>query len=192
MPRKIPKRRKAYDDPSFNKVALLIGHISMNWSRVEDIVDHLIGRMLGLEERSNIGNAVTSNMDIRNKIQTVKALFFETKTSEAWFEKIASLLDEIDNTLRPERNRYVHGHWFIPDGKLTRVSRRIKFKKAQAFQALSLTTEERSRINLRDAQRFCTKLERAWLDLFIMTMPKNGGPPFPATPDEQSPRQTKP
>jgi hypothetical protein len=191
MARKVPKRR-AYDDQNFNKVALIIGHICMNWSRIEDIIDHLIGRMLGLEEHDNIANAVTSNMDIRNKIQTVKALFFETKTSDAWFNKVAALLDEIDNTLRPERNRYVHSHWFIPDGKLTRVSRRIKFKKTQAFQALSLTTEERSRVNLRDAQRFCTKLERAWLDLFMISMPAHGGPPFPTTIDEQSLHQAEP
>jgi len=191
MSRKPRQKSKAYNDPHFNKVALILGHICLHWSRIEDVIDYLIGRMVGLEE-NNQTYAITSNMDIRNKIQTLKALAFERKTSMRWFDKVAKLLDEIDNTIRPERNRYVHSKWVIPQGKLTRVSRRIRFKKSQAFKEITLSTEEALRINLRNAQRFCSKVERAWLDLFIIFLPPHGGPPLPSTPEQQSDHPPEP
>ncbi|TQF27805.1 hypothetical protein UNPF46_29000 [Bradyrhizobium sp. UNPF46] len=192
MPRKAPKKRKAYDDPHFNKLALVIGHICINWSRVEDVMDFLISRMILLEEGSNLANAITSNMDIRNKIQTLKALVYERRTGNAWFKEYAQLLDQIDNELRPARNRYVHSHWFRPDGRLTRVSRRVRFSKPQAFKELALTTEERDRASLRDAQRLCSALENAWTSLFFLSLPKYGGPALPPTPEQQSPDQGAP
>ncbi|MHB8266974.1 hypothetical protein [Bradyrhizobium sp.] len=161
---KIAKRYKAYDDPNFNKIALVIGHICIQWSRVEDIVDSFIEIIASLEE-GNISRSITSNIDIRNKIQTLKALAFQKKVSDSWFKDLNTLLDHIDNEIRPERNKYVHSHWFVPQGRLVRVSRRIKFKKPQAFQ-LNLTTEERLPVNIRDARRFCEKLDETFIDLF--------------------------
>ena len=127
MPR-ARKKRRPYDDPHLNKLALIIGHICIQWSRIEDVLDFAIGRLAYLEEGS-ITYAITSNLDIRNKIQTLKALAFARRTSDDWFKELSSLLDGIDNVLRPERNKYVHSHWKLPDGKLTRISRRIRFEE---------------------------------------------------------------
>jgi hypothetical protein len=179
-----PKKRRPYDDPEVNKLALIIGHICIHWSRIEDTLDFAIGRLAYLEE-GNITHAFTSNLDIRNKIQTLKALGFERKTNNEWFKELSEQLDYIDNVIRPERNKYVHSHWQLPNGKLTRISRRIRFKKTQAFKELTLTTEERARISLRDAQRFCAKMEKCFINLFgVCVWPESdGGPTLPPRPD---------
>jgi hypothetical protein len=141
MPRASPRTRRPYNDPELNKLALIIGHICIQWSRMEDALDFAIAQFANLDE-GTITHAITSNLDIRNKIQSVKALAFARKPNPEWFRQLTEQLDYIDNTLRPERNKYVHSFWRFPRGKLTRVSRRIRFKKAQAFKELTLATEE--------------------------------------------------
>jgi hypothetical protein len=177
------RKRTAYDDPSLNKLALVIGHLCIKWAWIEEVLDTFIGNYAPLAE-GHIQHAITSNLDIRNKIQILKALAFERSQSDEWFDNLSLLLNIVDNELRPERNKYVHGHWHRPEGKLHRTSLRISFKKVQAFQPISLTTKEQIRINLRDAQRFCERVERLFIDLFIVlcTPPEKGGPVLAAKP----------
>jgi hypothetical protein len=174
------RKRTAYDDPSLNKLALVIGHLCIKWAWIEESIDTFIGKYAPLDE-GHISNAITSNLEIRSKIQTLKALAFERRQSDEWFDDLSRLLNVVDNELRPERNKYVHGHWHSPKGKLHRTSRRISFRKAQSFQPMSLTTQEQIRINLRAAQRFCERVERIFIDLFVVlcTPPEEGGPVVP-------------
>jgi len=178
------RKRTAYDDPSLNKLAMVIGHLCIKWAWIEETLDTFIGNYAPLAE-GHIQHAITSNLDIKNKIQILKALAFERSQSDKWFDDVSRLLNIVDNELRPERNKYVHGVWHTRvEGKLHRTSLRISFKKAQAFQPVSLTTKEQIRVNLRDAQRFCGRVERVFIDLFIVlcTPPERGGPVLAAKP----------
>jgi hypothetical protein len=75
-------KRTAYDDPSLNKLALVIGHLCIKWAWIEESLDTFIGNYAPLDE-GHISHAITSNLDVRNKIQILKALAFERRQTEA-------------------------------------------------------------------------------------------------------------
>jgi hypothetical protein len=81
MPSRSTIHRKAYDDPHFNKIASAIGYVCINWARIEDLIDSFIEIIAPLEH-DDISRAITSTMEIRNKIQTLKALAYRRKISD--------------------------------------------------------------------------------------------------------------
>lgn len=161
-------RRSSKETEKLDRLATAIGHICMAWGRLEQQLNEFI-EVLAPLETGDVSNAVTAGMDIRTKIQTVKALAFTRKPSERWFRDLALVLDYIDNDLRVRRNRVIHDGWYIPKGSLIREARQVKFLRPQAFK-LTLTTETKTRVRLPAVEKLRRELDDLPVPLFLLWM----------------------
>jgi hypothetical protein len=166
---------KSLHSVRFDKVAQELGHICIYWAWLEQALDELIIELSHLEP-GDIGRSVTANADIRSKISMIKALAFLRKPSGAWFSYTQEMLDLIDNNLRPRRNLFVHSSWHTPKGVLTRISRKTRLRRPQAFQ-LTLTTEEKTPIKLTDIRRIKVDIVVAlrFLVFLLSSIMREGG-----------------
>lgn len=148
---------------TFDKVALALGHVCIEWGRLEQGLDEFIDLLAPLET-GDVSRSITSSLDIRSKIQTIKALAYLRKHSDEWFADMSLILDYIDNNLRPRRNQYVHAGWFLPKEGLIRRKHQIKFTRPQSFQ-LTLQTQVNSRTQIREINQLARELS----DLFFLS-----------------------
>lgn len=93
-----------------------IGNLCICWSRVE-----LESTMFLLTLMQPVGSFEAmiplTNMDFRDKLTAIVALGFHKKPSDAWFTELKEVVDDLDNNLRPLRNRYVHDHWLLGEDR---------------------------------------------------------------------------
>ncbi|WP_400769410.1 hypothetical protein [Methylosinus sporium] len=155
--------QKEKRDKRESDLATAIGRVCIRWGRLEHELCWFIEALAPLKE-GDISRAVTNEMDIRAKIQTIKALAYIRKPSDEWLNKMLILLDYIDNDLRVRRNRFVHDGWYHHAHGLFRVTNRSKLLKPQAFQ-LILKTEERSLARVSDVIKLNKELDSL---VFIM------------------------
>lgn len=161
-------------DPKFDRLAVALGHICIGWSRLERDLDEFI-ELLAPLEAGDISRSVTAGMDIRDKVQAVRALAYLRKPNDRWFKTMLSILDYIDNDLRVRRNRYIHDGWYIPEGKLTRFQKQIKLEKPNSFQ-LRLVTERQFRDNISAIEMLATELSEMFMPIFTLWLEASGGP----------------
>jgi hypothetical protein len=119
----------------------IIGKVCIYFGRLEESLSEFIELLTPLEP-GDISRSITSEMDIRSKIQTIRALAYIRKPSEEWFSNMMLLMDYIDNDLRPRRNRYIHDGWYLSKGSLLRRTNKIKILKPQSFQLQLQTRTE--------------------------------------------------
>ena len=113
----------------------------MQWTLLEMFLNELMRNLLSLDPGKE-SESVTSNIDVRDKIQIVLALAVLKKIDDKWFDELKAILDLVDNDLRSARNRYVHDLW-SPDGatnKLKKLEFRTALKRPQSRKPLELTT----------------------------------------------------
>ena len=121
------------DSTPLGGVAKYLGYVCMAWSWLELTVDATLVTLL---EPSDLDSsaAVVYNMDQRDKCRAVLALGFIKKPSDEWYSELKTLISEIDNDLRNERNRMVHDSWHhTPDG-IFRLTNYAKVSREQARQ----------------------------------------------------------
>lgn len=140
-----------------DQAAPIIGHICMEWGRLEHSLTEFIDLLTPLEA-GDVSRSITVGMDVRAKVQTIRALSYLRKPSDKWFENMTLYLDYIDNDLRPRRNRIIHDTWYVPSGRLSRTTRQIKFQRPQAFQ-LVLKTETIVPVKLAELRKMKKELE---------------------------------
>lgn len=108
------------EDPD-KSLPYLIGHITIYWNDLDlcmgDLAVHLataIDFAYDDEEVREVFRVPFYQLDIRNKIAVNKALAIKATCARApdLYEKTETLLNLIDNTLRPERNRFAHDSWW--------------------------------------------------------------------------------
>jgi hypothetical protein len=146
-----------------DELAVAIGHICIYWGRLENDLNEFIECLTPLDE-GDVSRSITAGMDIRTKVQTIKALSYLRKPSKEWFENMMLYLDYIDNNLRPRRNRIIHDGWYTPSGRLVRDTRHIKFERPQSFQLL-LKTQTIVPIKLFEVRQLAAELD----DLIIIS-----------------------
>jgi hypothetical protein len=113
---------------------------------MESMLDLLIFDLLrdGSTRRDalQVSECVTSNTDLKRKLQIALSLGHLRRPSDEWFEKMKHCLDDIDNRLRNDRNRLIHDVWAIHDPTPMRIHRRTKITKPQASQPSKLSFDE--------------------------------------------------
>jgi hypothetical protein len=141
--------------PSLDRITRALGYICIFWAWLEDTIGEAIETLTPLdqlkvtdEQRKKIGRLISANDDIRDKIKMLRALALIRSWDPAWYEKLDTLLNHIDNDLRPRRNRFIHDQWFKPRGKLEQLSRAAKIQRPQAFAALELSLERRTPVRM--------------------------------------------
>jgi hypothetical protein len=147
----------------FDELAKALGYVTIAWGRLENDLSEFIELLVPLEE-GDISRSVTAHLDIRSKVQTIKALAFLRKPYDEWFNKMLIYLDYIDNNLRPRRNRFIHDGWYRPGGKIIRRMHQVKFERPQAFQ-LVLRTETKVPMKLAEIRQLAIELD----DLVFIT-----------------------
>ena len=114
-----------------DKAALELGHITMNWARLEGALDDFIALLAPLEDGA-VTHVITGNADMRSKLQIMKGLGYLRQFDADWFADLIFMLDHIDNDLRVRRNGVIHAEWFLPSGQLLRQTRKTKLFKPQS------------------------------------------------------------
>lgn len=136
--------------PGLEKHIEAIGHVCIEWSYLEGATDYLIGRLIPINSGQPL-DVLTTNIDFRSKLQIVKGLGISH--SLGWQGDLLKLVDYVDNTLRPARNRYVHDAWVTrAEGPPLRLEAAMRIRKAQAHSPLVVET-----INLKP-----TDIEEMW------------------------------
>jgi hypothetical protein len=188
----------------YEKHALALGLACMSWSLLESVIDDFLADIIPLENdpRQDVAGVFHANIDFREKIKILVSVAFIRKYNDQWFRELQEWIDEIDNDLRTERNRYVHDSWTLePDNEymsLSRTQKVSKLIKPQAYQ-LELITQIQTPVSLEDLEGLGKRISdaiRAMVDLrfeWRADCEKCGGS-F-ASPDKsrrQNPRQFPP
>jgi len=132
-----------------------IGYICIFWAWLEDTLDQFILDLSPLDdlrltknELEKIPHILASAGDIRDKIRVLRALAFLRKWEEPWFDKVNKILTDVDDRIRPLRNRFVHDRWLAPRGKLQYRTRTVRITKPQSF-ARVLVTEQHTPVRMK-------------------------------------------
>jgi hypothetical protein len=137
---------------AIDRIAIEIGFITIYWAWLEDAIDELIDELVPLDG-GHIAQAITGNVDLRQKVQMVKALAFINKIkADDWYDSVIETLNTIDNNLRLRRNTLTHSAWYTPKGRLTRHKKGVKISKPQSFQPPQLQTIEKVPFKISDAR----------------------------------------
>lgn len=124
----------------FAEYAAAIGFTCMQWTFLEVMIDQLLLALVPIASGA-VGNSVTSNIDIRDKMQIALAVGLIKKPDDKWFHELKTVLDEADNDLRNKRNRYAHDFWVLDEEfQVKKIQFKTTLKQTQAKKPLELTT----------------------------------------------------
>lgn len=130
-----------YSTPTLDEHVKAIGWLCIKWAHIELMLNQFIILLTPIYDE-DIQKSLTSNMSMSDKIKVVDALTFIRRPSDGAHEAVRSLLNMIDNELRPERNKCVHDFWGVGAEGAIRTHEKSKIKKPQANQPLELITHE--------------------------------------------------
>lgn len=153
---------------AFGKVAGALGHITIEWSRIERMLDDLIIELARLDG-DQVGPVVTGNIDIRSKIQMAKGLAFIRKPNDEWLVETIKTLDHVDNVLRPRRNDLIHAQWGMPNNKLIKITSKTKIRKPQSFQ-VEMESRQEITVSVKELALFRTELEFYWMRILFISL----------------------
>jgi hypothetical protein len=124
-------------------------------------------RLIGASMRYEI----IGHIDLREKIQIIKSVGFELQTSPRWFSKTEKLMNKIDLTLRPERNRMIHDMWIFhhdPKMPMVRFGTTPRLRRPQSRQR----TQQRDNLPISDREiwHLTVEVDRAISEVVDLTM----------------------
>ena len=109
-------------------------------------------------------NVVLGVMEASHKIKALKAIAFAKKPSDDWYDRISDVLKDIDDKIRPERNRMIHDTWMsVPPGA-SRISIAPKVVNEQARRK-KLQLAEFKDVMPADITDLCKKIEKCSVKL---------------------------
>lgn len=111
--------------------AKYIGHLCLVWSWLEGAVDTLLYVLMESDE-ADAPTILIYNMDFRDKLSAARALGYLKKPNDEWYAELQKLINEIDNELRPARNRMVHDIWLSSGDEVVRITKHAKVVREQA------------------------------------------------------------
>lgn len=147
---------------------LAIGTTCSSWNALEKALDVTLRGFLQLGSLE-LAKAVTHNIDFRDKIRMALAVGYQFRPSEDWFARYKAVLDNIDNNLRPERNRIIHDTWTFDEGALIRWQRKTRAYRPQARE-LAVKLDEKTPYNVRDIYLTCQEMADASIALLRCTL----------------------
>ncbi len=111
------------------------------------MIDQLLLTLVPLEH-GKVGESLTSNVDMKNKIKIALAIGFLKKPDDQWFDELKAVLDLADNELRAKRNRFAHDLFMFD--RTSDAVKKLHFhtvlKKPQARKPLELTTLHETKV----------------------------------------------
>ena len=163
--KRLPRRFFPASDP-LSEFALAIGWLCIAWRRLEIGVDYLLYALLGVDTETS--TLIGASIELRAKIQIVKALAFKKRWSDKWYNSLEMDLDEIDNDLRVQRNRFVHD-LLVPDGdEIKRHQRKVGINKRQSRMPLELSLAESTTVTADDIWKLADRTQLCMVRLIIL------------------------
>lgn len=158
----------------YDQVTQAIGEVCLWWTALEDVTLGLCLNLavyidLSYERKTawNTLNIVLLGMDIRGKIATAKALahHVDNPHSADFYDRLEALLNFLDNTLRGERNRYVHDTWHFDENAIVRAKHAPVVRRTQSRSRELFLHSDREFKDVEEVRRFIQVLELAYDDL---------------------------
>ncbi len=148
--------------PAIDEHARAIGYVCIYWAALEHGIDSLLQTITPLEP-GKVSESITANADMCDKLQMLKALGFVRKPNDPWFLHIEQVINQIDNELRPERDRFIHDAW-VGLKPVKRHTRRTSLKRSQS-RTVELTTYEDVPVQPAEIWKFVNEISDAqvWL-----------------------------
>jgi hypothetical protein len=137
-----------------------IGYLCMRWAMLEQRLHHCLDDLKAFPDEKT-GECLTSNTDLRTRIDMLRGVAFLRKPSDKWYEEFSALLNRIDSEMRCKRNRYIHDMWLhanVPSP--VKRKRGVKVAKAPATGVRSLTTYTDDPVSHDDIWNFVYQVER--------------------------------
>ena len=122
--------KKAKDTP-LGQIADKLGYLCLAWSWLELEINAMLCTLMHPSDLETAASVV-NNMDMRDKFKALLAVGFVKKPSDEWYMELKTLVDQIDNDLRPERNRMVHDSWHNAGDEAFRLTTYAKVSYVQA------------------------------------------------------------
>jgi len=139
---------------------------------IADLIFHLSRCVTSTFEEDKAWDTLrvlVAHMDPRDRIAAAKSLASHIKTpaSPFFYDRVAELLNHVDNEVRPERNRYVHDSWSSSGrGGVTRIALAPKvLKQAKPHDRVWAMYAERPYRSTRAVEKFVAHLELVYDDL---------------------------
>lgn len=151
-------------------------------------VSLLLSSLIKIED-SVVNNVLLSALDFRAKIQASMAIGFSKKPDDAWFDELQQELNEIDNDLRPERNRMIHDYWLQLPEKVIRMQHIAKVIKDQRSKVLTLANNKP--ITVGEIIALTVRIAKASGKMTELRNRYSGSAPLPKIPSSP-PRQKNP
>jgi hypothetical protein len=140
----------------------------------------------------NIGESVTGNSNMRDKIKMLKAVGFIRKPSDEWYAEFEGVLNQIDDDLRLTRNRYIHDLWvqeypkdkYSPEPTIVKRQRGARILKTQSrTRELSLFKDVPTKAD--EIWNFANTIRGAGSTIMILRMVLLGLLSLPKRPDKE-------
>ncbi len=130
MPDLFETLKKAKDTP-LGQIADKLGYLCLAWSWLELEINAMLCTLMQPSDLETAASVV-NNMDMRDKVKALLAVGFVKKPSDDWYTELKTLVDQIDNDLRPQRNRMVHDSWHNAGDEAFRLTTYAKVSYVQA------------------------------------------------------------
>jgi hypothetical protein len=121
---------------------------------------------------AGLGDPATDAMiDCLNKRDLITAIKIgavatsATESERDWADEIISVMDYIDNELRPRRNRYVHDYWWTEEGGVLTGNSSPKLVKPGPFQRRTVKHYDIKPVDIADLRALLREIQahEAWL-----------------------------
>jgi len=93
---------------NLRRTAEALGFLVILWADLEDDINKFVMKLL---EQDTLHYEVVGHIDFREKIQIIKSTAFTLYHPSKWFDDVETIINIIDNELRPERNRKGSSRW---------------------------------------------------------------------------------
>lgn len=150
-------------NPELKAHAEAIGYVCINWSWLEFVVECVLSEFIDMPADKPEAHIITSSIDFSKKLDVIKHIGFIRKPSTRWFAQWEGLINHIDNSLRPERNRHVHDLWRKEPERHTpsRISSKVKLVTPKARAERILQTSETTEVDIKEVRNLAAAIQDA-------------------------------
>ena len=117
-----------------------IGYLCFMYNGLEVNINNLLGLLANLPDTDL--ECFTNEIDLKKKLPILKALAFQRKPSQLWFDDIELFSWAVGAQIIPKRNRFVHDIWLGPASGVVRRYERTRIGKPKSHAEPELTTHE--------------------------------------------------
>lgn len=144
--------------------AVAIGYVCIYWGLIEINLDKMVTYLTQFKDMKT-AIIFAANMDIRDKIDLLKALGFANKPDQEWYDEFARTLNIVNGDLRPRRNRYVHDIWTVEDEQILKITMKTKIANIPPSGEKELVLETPKETTPEEIWKLCREMIGAALDI---------------------------